>query len=514
MIVEEEKVEVIEDKKEQQNTQIETETNDEIVKGKSVWGLCAIFLGVIALILLIIFTIFTLYNLNKDTISQGIYINGVDVSGLSIKQAKERVQKYYDTNILTKDIILKYEDYEAYIKLSEIDLKFDISSAVNYAYNIGKNGNIIKNNYLIFDALLNGVNITPTYSLNDEKLNKALNELSSEIPNAVVESSYYKEKAKLIITKGKDGYVVDVAKTSSNIKSKITDLGFLDGKIDLVLSKKSPDKVDLEKIHSEIYKEPTNAKYDKKTYVVTPSLTGVDFKISLEEAQKIVDKSKNECTIPLKTLYPKVTTKDLGMDAFPDLLATFSTHYYASNKNRTTNLKLAANKINGTVLLPGEVFSYNEVVGERTIAAGYKEAATYLNGQVVDGLGGGICQISTTLFNAVLFSNLKIVELYNHQFVPSYAGAGRDATVVYGVKDFKFSNSRKYAIKITCSVSGGIAKFNIYGVKEKPDYDVSISAKVTSRTSSYIKSTTYRTVRQNGKKIKTELIYNCTYKNH
>ena len=105
-------------------------------------------------------------------------------------------------------------------------------------------------------------------------------------------------------------------------------------------------------------------------------------------------------------------------------------------------------------------------------------------------------------------------ELYNHQFVPSYVGAGRDATVVYGLKDFKFSNSRDYAIKITCSVSGGIARFNIYGVKQKTEYDVSISSSITSRTDSYIKSVTYRTLRLKGKTIKKEKIYNCTYKTH
>ena len=204
----------------------------------------------------------------------------------------------------------------------------------------------------------------------------------------------------------------------------------------------------------------------------------------------------------------------IGQEAFPDLLASYSTKYAASNKNRTTNLRLAAGKIDGTVLLPGETFSYNNVVGERTISAGYKDAAIYQNGQVVDGLGGGICQISTTLFNAVLFSNLEIVELHNHQFVPSYATAGRDATVVYGVKDFKFKNSRNYAIKINCSVSNGVASFQIWGFKQDPEYEVNVSASVTSRTSSYIKSVTYRTLSLNGAVVKTEKISNYTYKVH
>ncbi len=123
------------------------------------------------------------------------------------------------------------------------------------------------------------------------------------------------------------------------------------------------------------------------------------------------------------------------------MLGSFTTKYDGTNTARTTNLKLAASKINETILSPGEEFSYNAIVGERTIAAGYKEAKVYSNGQVVDGLGGGICQISTTLFNAALYANLEITEIHNHQFVPSYVGAGRDATVVYGSKDFKFKNS-------------------------------------------------------------------------
>ena len=124
-----------------------------------------------------------------------------------------------------------------------------------------------------------------------------------------------------------------------------------------------------------------------------------------------------------------------------------------------------------------------------------------------------VVSISSTLYNAALFANLEMVELYNHQFVPSYVTAGRDATVVYGVKDFKFKNSRNYAIKITCSVSGGVAKFQIWGVKEPTEYDVSVYANV-SRTSSYIKATTYRTLKLNGETVKTEKIANSTYKVH
>ena len=234
----------------------------------------------------------------------------------------------------------------------------------------------------------------------------------------------------------------------------------------------------------------------------------------MEEAKKKFNEDKQECVIPLKIVYPKVTTNMIGTEAFPNTLSTFSTTYAASNVNRTTNLKLAAKKINGTVLMPGETFSYNQVVGERTIAAGYKEAPIYVEGRVEDGLGGGICQITTTLYNAVVLANLDIVERTNHQFVPSYVGAGRDATVVYGAIDFKFKNNRNYPIKLICSVSSGIANFKILGLKTSNDYKVEISSRITSQTANSTNSVTYKILKKNGKVVSQTVLSRDTYKRH
>ena len=204
----------------------------------------------------------------------------------------------------------------------------------------------------------------------------------------------------------------------------------------------------------------------------------------------------------------------IGTEAFPDLLSSYSTKYAASNRDRTTNLILAANKINGTVLMPGETFSYNKVVGARTIAAGYKEAPIYVNGEVVDGLGGGICQITSTLYNAVVYANLEVTERSNHQFVPSYVTASRDATVVYGAIDFQFKNNRNYPIKIVCSVSGGIAQFQIFGLKQDDDYEVQIVSYETGRTSTAIYSEAYKILKRDGKEVSRELMSKDTYKRH
>lgn len=513
IIQEEQKIEIVEDNEKKENEQEFKQIPNNSEKSANHWimAIC-IFLISFLIFIIIIFGIFTYYNYaNNLTISQGIHIGEIDVSNLTKDEAKEKLEKYYSDK-LSNDITLIHNDYTTYIKTSEINLSFDIDSAVNYAYQCGKTNNIFADNYQIFNAMVNGINITPTINYNEETLKTILNNFSTELPDAVVESGYYIDGKNLVITKGSEGYIVNAESTAKKIYDKISNLSYINEVIELDTIQKSPDKIDLDKIYNEVHKEPVDASFTPETHVITSAENGIDF--NLDEAKQILETSEKECTIPLKILKPSVTNNMIGEEAFPDLLASYSTKYSASNTNRTTNLRLAAGKIDGTVLLPGETFSYNNVVGERTISAGYKDAAIYLNGEVVDGLGGGICQISTTLFNAVLFSNLEIVELHNHQFIPSYATAGRDATVVYGVKDFKFKNSRDYAIKITCSVSKGVASFQIWGYKQDPEYEVDVSANVTSRTSSYIKSVTYRSLKLNGQVVKTEKISNYTYKVH
>lgn len=517
MIIEEQqKVEIIEDKTITENTnnsQFELIKNQSNNSSKHLTITVGMFLIIFLSLIVIIFGIFTIYNYqNNSVISKGIYINGLDVSGLTKDEAKTKLTEYYSEK-LANDITLVHNDYKTYLKTAEISLSFDIDSAINYAFNYGKNNNIFTDNYKIFNALITGINITPTYTFDEEALTNILNKLSAELPDAVVESGYYIEGNNLIITKGKDGYIIDSNATSEQIKQKFSDLSYLNETIDIATTQKSPKELNIDEIYNEVHTEPSDAYYTLEPHVVYPSSNGVDFEISLDEAKEILANSQTECTIPLKVLYPNITTNMIGQEAFPDLLASFSTKY-SSNANRTTNLRLAAGKIDGYVLLPDEIFSYNSVVGERTISAGYKDAAVYQDGEVVQGLGGGICQISTTLYNAALYANLGIVELHNHQFVPSYVTAGRDATVVYGVKDFQFKNTRKHAIKITCSVSGGIAKFNIWGVREENEYDIDVYAYVTSKTSSYIKSSTYRSLKSNGQIVSTENIINSTYKAH
>lgn len=493
-----------------ETTDLKIVENKENLKVGTVLGI--VFISFIV-IFFILFLGITLYISSSDKIITGIYIKGVEVAGLTKEQAIEKVTNEFN-NVLPNNLTVVHGEYETQLNLDDLGANLNIEEAVNRAYNIGRDSNIFKNMGTIIKNLVAVSDLELNVTVNTEQCTSILNDISTKLPDTVVQSSYYVEGNKLIITRGKSGNIVDVTPSIENIKNKIQDLTYASSKIELVTVAKDPDAIDIDKIHNEIYKEPVSAYYTTNPYVVYPHENGVDFNISVDEAKAMLNEVKDEYEIPLKYTAPSVTTNMIGTEAFPDLLAKFSTNYNARDTDRTTNLRLAAEKINGTVLMPGETFSYNTVVGERTIAAGYKEAAMYQNGEVVDGLGGGICQISTTLYNAVLYSNLEIVERRNHQFVPSYASAGRDATVVYGSIDFKFKNTRNYPVKILCTVSGGVAKCEIYGLKENPDYDVEITSRVTETTATSIKSETYKTVRQNGQVISSERINKDTYKRH
>ena len=498
--------------KEVEETNSSTHNND-IENHTTVLQIFLILASILLAIFLVCFLTFTISNTKSNKIISNIYIQNNDVSKLTQEEAAKKINNLI-TSKIPEEITLKHNDYETSISTKELNIQFDTTTAVNTAYKIGRTGNLLQNDLTILQTLLNKTDISLTLTLDTEILKKQLQDISGKLPDKVKESSYYIEGTNLILTKGETGAIVDVDKTVSDIIEQIQNLNIKNNTIEISTKQKSPSALNIDSIHSELYSEPKDAYFTQNPYAIFPSENGVDFAISVDEAKSMLQEDKNEYSIPLKVLYPNVTTNMLGTEAFPNLLSQYSTRYSTRNQKRTTNLKLAANKINGTVLMPGETFSYNKVVGERTIAAGYQEAPIYVSGKVVDGLGGGICQITTTLYNAVVYANLDIVERSNHQFVPSYAPASRDATVVYGSIDFKFKNNRDYPIKIVCSVQNGIANFQIYGLKTDNDYEVTISNRITSTTSNAIYSEAYKILKQNGQVVSSSLLSQDVYKRH
>lgn len=490
------------------------EVKRPIIGKKEIFSILKMLIIICIIVFVVLFLILTFYNMVNTNIISGVSIKGIDVSNMSKSDAKYQLDNYIAES-LPEEIKLKHGDFETTMSLSQIGTSFDTKSATNSAYNIGRQDNVFKNNLYILSTMFGKVNIEPKLSFDKKQLTKNLDDISTQLPDTVIQSSYYIEDSNLIITSGKEGNVVDVDTTIELIKNAVSDFSSKDKTIEIAVKTQEPEPIDIEKIYNEIRKDPVDASYTTEPFTVHPSENGVDFNISIDEAKNIISsEQKEEYTIPLKIITPNVTTNMIGTEAFPDLLSTFSTRYAASNRNRTTNLILASNKINGTVLMPGETFSYNKVVGARTIAAGYREAPIYVKGEVVDGVGGGICQITSTLYNAVVYANLEVTQRTNHQFVPSYVTASRDATVVYGSIDFQFKNNRNYPIKLVCSVANGIANFQIFGLKQEDDCEVEISSYQTGKSATAIYSEAYKILKKDGKIVDKQLLSKDVYKRH
>ena len=430
---------------------------------------------ILALLILLFSTIFALINKNNTNIINGIFIQGIDVSGLSKEAAYEKVSKILNGQ-LSKNITLYHNDYSTTISPSQINANFDINSAVNSAYALGRNKNIFKNNYTIVNALSSNVNIGPSISYDADLLNSIIAGINTDLPDKIVEPNYYIEGTTLIIDSGKNGVTIDSNAMTNELLFALSNISEKETSINLPVTNATSSPIDMDSIYNSVHKVPSNAYYTTNPYVVHPSSNGIDFKITMDEAKGMLSTPQDEYQIPLKIIYPAVTTNQIGTDAFPDLLSDFSTSFSSSNYNRATNIILASSRISGTVLMPGETFSYNQTVGKRTVQDGFKEAPAYSNGQVVQEVGGGICQVASTLYDAVLYANLEITDRSNHGFKPSYVSPGLDATVSWGGPDFKFTNNRNYPIKIICDSSNRKLHFYIYGLKTDNDYIVVLDA--------------------------------------
>ena len=469
--------EIVEIETEKKEVEKETKPEPELEeKHNNKFWVILVIIAIMVILIALFSTVFAIVNIKNTKMIKGTTVSNIDISNLTKEEAVEKLNNIYGTKA-EKQIYLTHGEYETSTTYEALEVKYQVDDAVEQAYENGRVGNIFQDNFEILKTWIKGKNIDLNVTIDTDMINQIAQNVNNSIEDAVVQSSYYVDKdvGKLIITSGKAGKTVDQDKLLEDIYTVLDTNTEDEQKLELKMIDAMPDEIDIDKIHEEVYKEVQDAYYTKDPFTVYPEEEGIDFDV--DAAKQLLTEEKEEYEIPLKITKPTKTVKDIGTEAFPDLLATFSTNYNAGNANRTTNLKLAANKINGTVLLPNEEFSYNKVVGERTIKAGYKMAATYSNGAVVDGLGGGICQISSTLYDAVVMANLKITTRRNHQFVTSYLPAGKDATVVWGSQDFKFVNSRKYPIRITATVQNGVATIQVWGIKEEVEYDISIETK-------------------------------------
>lgn len=491
----------------------------------------------IVLISIIVFcTIFALININNDKIMKNISVVGIDISDLTREEAINKLNENFN-NRLSTDIIFKHGEQTYTLVPSTIEFNYNVEKIVEEAYGIGRNGNIVVNNFNILYQLFNKTDLTPKVMYNDKLVSTVIPQMNGDFQDGVKQPYYDIEEDTLTIHIGKNGYIVKEDEFKKLLLDRLLATDFNTDTIEIPVEMSECKDINVDEIHNEVYQPAQDASFKKDPYEIKAAKKGIDFDISVEEAKAIVDGEKEEYKIPLKILYPSVENDDLGIEAFPDLLSEYSTDFSSSNYNRATNVQLATKKMNGTVIMPGEIFSFNDVVGERTTAAGYREGIAYSGGQVVTEVGGGICQVASTLYNTALKANMEIVYRTNHMYESDYVPIGLDATVSWGGPDLQFRNNRNYPIKIVSTPEDRTCYIAIHGLKQDDDCDVELISYRTgsvpyrtiyttdyslrsgqSKTIQYgysgCTAVSYRVLTRNGEEISRELLARDTYDAH
>lgn len=483
----------------------------KVKQPKNKKALIVLLVIMIIMILGIFFsTIFGFVNMNNTKIMNGVFVNGINISNLTKQEAIEELNKTINNN--EQNYVTMYRNgVTDFIHLEDIGGSFNAENAVDEAYKIGRQGNIFKCNYEILSTSLFKKSVKTNIQYDKEKLKHKIDETSLKMPDIALSSSYVINENNVIIKNSKAGYKIKEDEFEKNMVDAFSNET---KKFEIPVEEVEKEKIDIKKIHEEVFKEAKDAYYTTNPNKIYKEESGIDFAISVAEAEKMLTEEKEEYVIPLKEIKPSIKVSDLDKGAFPDQLSTFTTSYGTGDSGRCHNIYLAAKSITETVVMPGETFSFNDLIGECSTKTGYRESTIYLNGELSTGIGGGICQVSTTLYNAVLRANLEIVKRRNHSLSVTYVPLGQDAMVSIGTSDFQFKNNRDYPIKVVASTATGSITCQIYGLKNNTEYDIKLETKVISKNETNTKTETYKIMYLDGKEVSRTLLSTDTYKNH
>lgn len=464
-------------------------------------------------------------------IHPGVRAGAVSVGRMTVAAAQSKIDGAAEKMLAGKAVTLNIYDTDYEIDIDSVTTGLDSVRSAQAAFDYTHTGSALTRVGHAVGALFGGHEVPLSVSVDDAALTGRLDEIEKQALTEPVEPSWKLEGDKLLIDTGKPGVGFDTGKVAALVTEKIRTMDFKS--FTVKVTTRDPQQVDIEAIQSEAQAEAQNATVDKKDgKTIIPSVEGVKF--DLEKAKAILGDGKAQTyEIPVTRTPAEITADKLAEVLFSDTLASTSTSLSTANKPRTNNVRLACQHINGTILNPGDEFAYNTVVGERTAARGFQTAGAYANGRVVDEVGGGVCQPSSTLYMAVLRADLAVTERHNHSFTVAYTPLGEDATVSWGGPDFRFKNDTKYPIKILASQSGSSMTITIKGTKtsdktvtlktnvlstldfetiEKADKTLAPGTRTTSQTGTTgYKTVTYKTVTENGES-KTVKANNSYYK--
>lgn len=390
---------------------------------------------------------------NITTNFPNVVLNGIPVGGLTREETAKKLseQGWDDPAALTLHVKLPM-DVSFDLDRGEAGLIMSCEEAAELAYRYGHGSSVVENVDDYLHARMGQVDLTAEKGEIDHEYvrEKAAAAVQEFMDKTSGESFFLDEETGVMhFVKGAGTMDLDLdqlcAAAEEALAGEETELVYEQAfEEDLTMP-------DFDALYEELASEPEDARYAEDSFDVIPEKAGCTFDV--EAAKELWTRARpmEEILIPLEILEPEVREEDLRSVLFRDSLGKQTTSYMGSSENRINNINLAAEAINGTILMPGQVFSYNDVVGERTTEKGYLKAGAYSDGRVVEQVGGGVCQVSSTLYCATLYARLEIVVRESHWFSVPYLPPGQDATVNWGSQDFQFRNNRDYPIKILAS---------------------------------------------------------------
>ena len=379
---------------------------------------------------------------------------GLDVSGMSAQEAEQLWQEKGAAALESTAIDLTRDGQTVgSVTLAELGVTVKplyISRAAGCDSASDHPLTVVESGWELLRSYLRPTDVTPQLDVDGAKLADTCETLADTLDCTLVDGSYRLENGQgLYITKPRDGEKLDggVLRTLLEQRLAARDLS----PAECVYRERQAAALDVQALHDELEGKTVSAVCDKATGRPTQSHVGVTFDVAAVQSQLDAAAPGAEFLADAEVQFPAVTTEELETAMFRDVLGT-STTKCAGPWGRHQNIRLAAKAINGNIYNPGEEFWYNAAVGQRTEARGFQPAAAYSGGRTVTSIGGGICQVSSTLYYATLLSDLKIVLRYAHMFDPGYMPVtGCDATVSWGGPDFAFRNDTDYPIKIVTS---------------------------------------------------------------
>ena len=432
---------------------------------------------------------FFAYTKDDGLIYPNVSAFGVDLGGKTPEEAAALLHQQTEHTYSAQNLVVNLPDTILYLSPAQTGVALDVDQLIQQAYSYGRDGNRWENTQAKAEAAVNAheLDTASCLTLDTDAIRRVVDaaaanarsyltqptfSITGETPDlnlsyqkAVEQTSTVHKQLTLVMGTPERSLDTEALMDAILAAYYANDFTPIDFSYDVT----EPQAPDLEAIWSANYIAPVDAILNESDYSITREVLGYGF--DLEALNALVSAAGEGETVTVSFAYvpAAVTFDSIDATLFKYVLGSVSTNH-TNDSNSNTNLKLACKALNGKIIRPGETFSYNATLGERTEAKGYKPAGAYMAGKTVETIGGGICQVSSTLYYACLKADLQIVERTAHGYTVSYMPYGMDATVSWGSLDYKFKNNTDYPIRIEASVSGGQVHVKLIGTDTKDYY--------------------------------------------